>query len=213
VYYSLNEIESLCRKAARGAGMHWGLAEEAGKAARWLAVHGLPGPAVLADLLERHCEVAYGDLAPMALDGVWRARGENLCPLIAGATLTDRAETYRAGGVITLGPTCHPLLLAPQAGSVALGTGLAVTLEWDDVRFTVDASQGLALAGAGTALLAAMVAQVRIVVGVDVAGCRAPHARPQPVDAEVRRRLEALAHRTYAPASEASRLSGAGAKE
>ncbi|THF93305.1 MAG: DUF3726 domain-containing protein, partial [Sulfitobacter sp. SK025] len=29
--YSLNEIEALSRKAARGAGMSWGLAEETGQ--------------------------------------------------------------------------------------------------------------------------------------------------------------------------------------
>ena len=46
--WSLNEIETLSRKAARGAGLSWGLAEEAGKATRWLAAAGLPGPQVLA---------------------------------------------------------------------------------------------------------------------------------------------------------------------
>ncbi|NJO21709.1 MAG: DUF3726 domain-containing protein [Sphingomonadales bacterium] len=34
---SLNEIENLSLKACRGAGMSWGLAEEAAQAARWLA--------------------------------------------------------------------------------------------------------------------------------------------------------------------------------
>ena len=38
MHASLNEIESLCKKAARGAGMSWGLAEEAGKAAKWLFI-------------------------------------------------------------------------------------------------------------------------------------------------------------------------------
>ena len=34
-----NEIEALAKKAARGAGLSWGLAEDAGKAARLLATH------------------------------------------------------------------------------------------------------------------------------------------------------------------------------
>ena len=37
---SRNEVASLCMKAARGAGMSWGLAEEAGFAAAWLVQHG-----------------------------------------------------------------------------------------------------------------------------------------------------------------------------
>ena len=49
---SSNEVDALAKKAAKGAGMPWGLAAEAGKATRWLADRGLPGPAVLADLLE-----------------------------------------------------------------------------------------------------------------------------------------------------------------
>ena len=41
--FSLNEIEAIGKRAARGAGLPWGLAEEAGKAARWLTARGLPG--------------------------------------------------------------------------------------------------------------------------------------------------------------------------
>ena len=34
---SMNEVESMAKTAARGAGYSWGLAEEAGKATRWLS--------------------------------------------------------------------------------------------------------------------------------------------------------------------------------
>lgn len=37
-----SELRSLVTKAARGVGMEWGLAEEAGWAAGWLATRGLP---------------------------------------------------------------------------------------------------------------------------------------------------------------------------
>lgn len=39
---SYSELRSLVTKAARGAGLEWGLAEEAGWAAEWLARRGLP---------------------------------------------------------------------------------------------------------------------------------------------------------------------------
>ena len=35
--YSLYEIEVTGKRAARGSGFSWGLAEEAGKATRWLS--------------------------------------------------------------------------------------------------------------------------------------------------------------------------------
>lgn len=39
---AMSELRSLVTKAARGAGLSWGLAEEAGWAAEWLARRGLP---------------------------------------------------------------------------------------------------------------------------------------------------------------------------
>lgn len=42
VTLAFSEIRSLITKAARGAGLGWGLAEEAGWAAEWLARRGMP---------------------------------------------------------------------------------------------------------------------------------------------------------------------------
>ena len=45
--YSLNEYEALAFKAARGAGLAWGIAEEAGKAVRTLSSLGLESASIL----------------------------------------------------------------------------------------------------------------------------------------------------------------------
>jgi hypothetical protein len=42
-FWSLNEIEALAGKAARGAGYDWGLAEEAGQSVRWLEARDFRG--------------------------------------------------------------------------------------------------------------------------------------------------------------------------
>ncbi len=42
VTLALSELRSLITKASRGAGLSWGLAEEAGWAAEWLARRGMP---------------------------------------------------------------------------------------------------------------------------------------------------------------------------
>ena len=49
---SLNQIEQTARKAARGAGLAWGLADEVGRAMRWLHTYGLNGAALLAAHLD-----------------------------------------------------------------------------------------------------------------------------------------------------------------
>ncbi len=92
---SLNEIDAMARKAARGAGYAWGLAEEAGRAVRWLEARGLPG---LAALL-RHLE---------------RGAPNETSPLLAGATLSDRARAIGRGEAYDALRSTNPCSFSPS---------------------------------------------------------------------------------------------------
>jgi hypothetical protein len=208
--FSLNEIEAMGKRAARGAGLPWGLAEEAGKAARWLTARGLPGPEELAEILTRNDGKSYEELAPVSVDGVWRAPAGRLCPLVSGAALCDRAAEIAAGREIQFGPTAQPLLLAPFAAGAAKLTGDAVELSWAGVVMIFTA-EDVSIEGERAALAAR---------SADSVSCRHAETTVTPslagapgraVDAETWSRLNAFAHRTFAPATEASRLAGAGA--
>ncbi|MFV0475354.1 MAG: DUF3726 domain-containing protein [Pikeienuella sp.] len=77
---SLNEVETLTLKAARGAGLEWGEAEDAALAARWLARHGFDWSALLeADLAAGapalRCGLRLADHLRCASGSDW-ARGE-----------------------------------------------------------------------------------------------------------------------------------------
>ena len=50
---SIGELDSLVFKAYRGAGFSWGMAQEAGFAASWLARHGLPAASYFDILLRQ----------------------------------------------------------------------------------------------------------------------------------------------------------------
>jgi hypothetical protein len=179
--FSLNEVEAMGKRAARGAGRDWGIAEEAGKAARWLTAHNLPGPELLAELLTRNEGLSYDELVPISTDGVWQAKSGRLCPLIAGAALSDRAAEVAAGRAF-------------EFGSIAFSPDGGLAVEGDMAAVTTPTTKS--------------------------AHCRSgrkdtvtPPAR-QPgraVEAKAWNRLSAFAHRTFAPATEASRLAGAGA--
>ena len=197
---SLNEVEGLARRAARGAGMPWGLAEEAGKATRWLAERGLPAPALLAELLERNDGRDYDLLA-----------GGVLCPLCTGATLGDRAAALADALPLHLAATACPLLLLPFLAHAARGTGGAFVAGWEGVRVAVTGDALRLLEGDAAAL--ATDATPRLEVAEAPAGATGPAAASAPVEVDdgTWRRLAALAHRTYVPASEASRARGAGA--
>ena len=208
--FSLNEIEAMGKRAARGAGLPWGLAEEAGKAARWLTARGLPGPEQLAEILTRNDGKSYDELAPVSAAGVWHAPSGRLCPLAAGAALCDRAAEIAAGQEIEFGPTAQPLLLAPYAAGAAKLTGAAVNLSWAGavMVFTPD---GVSIDGERAALTARSADSVRCRRAENVEVASPSGAAGRIVDAETWSRLNAFAQRTFAPATEASRLVGAGA--
>ena len=208
--FSLNEIEAMGKRAARGAGLPWGLAEEAGKAARWLTARGLPGPEQLAEILTRNDGKSYDELAPVSAAGVWHAPSGRLCPLAAGAALCDRAAEIAAGQEVEFGPTAQPLLLAPYAAGAAKLTGAAVKLSWAGavMVFTPD---GVSIDGERAALTARSADSVRCRRAENVEVASPSGAAGRMVDAETWSRLNAFAQRTFAPATEASRLVGAGA--
>jgi hypothetical protein len=210
--FSLNEIEAQLRKAARGAGLPWGLAEEAGKAARWLAMHGIDGLPASAALFEQNDGRPYDELAPMESEGEWRASGGRLCPLVAGAALADRAEQIADGRMVQLSSVAWPVLLAPFAAMVATVTGAPIVLEWPGVRFTFE-GDGVRLAGQSG--IAATASAPRASCGRRVGTAQGPILRPEiagtVVAPDIWARLDVFVQRTYVPASEESRLKGAGA--
>lgn len=118
---SLNEIEMLVRKAVRGAGYDWGLAEEAGKAARRLALRGHDAVAAFLGLCERFDGRLHAERAPVSLDGIWHAPGGLLCPLTAGVALSDFAPPK-----LDTGPMAVPIIFA------ACAENAGYALDWDD---------------------------------------------------------------------------------
>lgn len=209
--WSLNEIEALSRKAARGAGLSWGLAEEAGKAARWLVAQGLPGPQVLADLLTRNDGKAYETLCPHDEDeGRWTARGGTLCPLISGAALCDSASRLAAGEALHLGRTASPMLLLPYLEAAARIAGREVTVSWESVSVTCGAQDGIPTDQIAD-LAADMVDAVSVIPGNSCRADTMPATARGDIPEATARQLDAFAQRTYAPETEASRLAGAGA--
>lgn len=214
VNLSLNELEALCRKAARGAGLDWGPADEAGRAARRLAAFDLPGPELLLARLARHAGdgVPAGALSPRSLDGEWWSAGEVLCPVLAGAALSDAAWRLGDAGEIVLHDVICPLLLTPFVGLAARQLGTPVSVAWADLILTDDGCV-LWLDGTRARIFDERADTVRCVTGAALdtpSGkplSQVTRARPDPVCVEG---LEAFAQRTYAPATEESRLRGAG---
>lgn len=203
VLLSCGEVAALCLRAARGAVLSWGLAEEVGHAARWLHERSIDGPAALLARLETGATVS-----PVASSGgVLRfAEGNPLCPLAAGAALSDFASLSPAR--VTAGAVVEPVLLLPFVHQLARTRDCAMSVVWRGGRVEVAASG--ALAGSVDAIGADGVAGVVVEPAPGALAAPVEH-RTYPTRSETIARLNAFAMLTTVPASAASRTdAGAG---
>lgn len=209
---SRNEIEQLCLKAARGAGMSWGLAEEAGFAAAWLALRGLDGPGALLAQLRGAEGRPWREICPVVEAGRFRAAdGGRLCPIALGSALCDHAtllDLAMGTGGLRIGPVSNPILLLPFLSDLSRTRRETIRLRWPagDIFMTAEG----AMAGDPAALAGASALDAAISAGETATEPGPTSTKPLIVPAETLGALNALAMRTTVPASASSRA-GAGA--
>lgn len=209
---SRNEVESVCAKAARGAGMTWGLAEEAGYAAGWLSSRGFDGAGALARHLRNAQGKSWQDICPVVQPGEWltNTAGQPLCPIALGATLSDHLSVDSAlleGVGLRVGEVSSPVLLLPfvAMAAEARSNPICVRLEQDVVRIAA----GGTVSGDVSSLLAADNKTLIIVadepqVANDLLLHEARNASAL-VDSDALNFLQELSLRTTVPSSDASR--------
>lgn len=182
VLLSYNEVQTLARKAASGAGLPHGIAEDIGQAAVWLSARGVDAIRVVVAALADHWPAILAGQA--AIDALCCGETEEVA-------LDDR--------------DCG-LLLIGLAGAAAMnaGLGLAVRLGNGDVVPLMRGSDVVDRIPSAVALRLLSDA-----VG-DVSACFGAR-RPAATDAEAYAAALGLAAKTYVPASELSRVQGAGA--
>ncbi len=208
---SQNETESLCMKAARGAGFSWGLAEEAGFAAGWLAARGVDATPQLLALLLQKLQTAANFGTPVPQPGHWCATGQApLCPIILGSALVDSARlaTGLCSRDTQLDPVAAPILLLPFLARAAQVCGNPLAAIWPEGSLPISTHGGFdrqaAIAWQSKDQLALVISTAN---RLDL-----PQTQPQSlpsISVGVLNELTALALKTTVPATDASRR-GAG---
>ena len=217
--FSLSEIEALSKKAARGAGFGWGMADEAAKATRWLCKHDIDGCQALVNLLELIDGIG-GDRLTQPLQTLpsdisqWTTKC--LCPIALGTHLSDRSNLLidtvnECGGEINIGRVLEPNLLIYFLSLMARKIGVTVYTHWSDTEVGTDGQRvGMRKkpqsSGNGLRIWLSSSA-IAPDAGIS-AKCLQDRANPSTA---VMQALNTLAGRTYAPESEQSRQTGAGA--
>ena len=209
---SLNEIEQTCRKAARGSGLPWGVADDTGRAIRWLHAFQLDGVSSLVALLERFDHQRPVDYAPESLDGVWQGPYNVLSPIMTGLALSDCMGLMQERSIETREIAC-PILAAGYVGQTILNREQSVTVGWSSIglsiyrdRLTIIGDKGDLYTDRSDRLICEKASFDR-----DCGDSQYPQVGDTRVNAEAWEKLENRAHLTYVKATEASRLSGAGA--
>lgn len=207
VSQSLGEIEALAKRAARGAGYSWGLAEEVGFATRWLCRFGLPGAEKAEHLLTAFDR---GEVFPPVVCGaVLQAKGAApLCPIQTGAYLADIGVLE----AMEIHQLSEPLLILPFA---ALATRHAnqpigkrpIKVIWGNFVAITNGTD-LSISGKDQDITCAQNVLIRHVQDQPQSMPNQTRSNASPACLEI---LNRLAHRTYAPATDESRNRGAGA--
>lgn len=211
--YSLNEVRARAKLAAKGAGYSWGMAEEVSRSIYWLVSRGLPGPAMLAALLDSIPEEgAVCDYSPKSLNTTVQSTQDWLCPIAGGCMATDVFSVLPEQGELQFNAVRCPLLLTPFIAEIAAESNVIVELQAGEDRLVTDGS--ILRYSSEQLLLEEQVSQLscRVLNRLDETGgyTSSPTERVVVVKA-VWDRLDVYARKTYAPATDASRLLGAGA--
>jgi hypothetical protein len=188
---SLNEIQVECKKASRGAGLSWGLAEEVGQAMAWLAGQGIDALPALLDYLESLPDRDMSD-----------------DPIRAGTWIADQANRLAEGESLSFAEIRQPMLVLPFMAMAARSIGRPIIVTHRDGDWIVSSAS---LPGRDLREVATL-HSVTCRAGAATAGAVPSVSAPRlDIDDFVWQRLKDLAQRTYVPATEQSRLLGAGA--
>ena len=211
--FSIGELESLVGKAYRGCGFSWGLAQEAGVAAGTLARCDLPSANVFAQLLSQIDGTAYDRLVPSDRTAArWRGAHDFLCPVITGCALSDLAgSSLSARATLRIEQVVQPLIVLPFLSRLSFCVD--VRIGHDIYRCEPDFISGPAddhqLNNQPDVL--EIKKSNELLVRQNGDKTRIASANRAFIDDSSLKTLTAFAHRTCVPASESSRLSGAGA--
>ena len=126
---SLSEIETTSKRASRGVGFSWGIAEEVGKCIRLLELFGLPG---IKNLNEYYQKIDKENFDNIKLINQKNTSNKNsLCPISLGISCLDQIRKIENYNKCSFKNVAYPLLLLPflSRSSEIIGKKILVVLD------------------------------------------------------------------------------------
>ena len=126
---SLSEIETTSKRASRGVGFSWGIAEEVGKCIRLLELFGLPGIKNLIKYYQKKNKENFDDIRSINQKNT--SNKNSLCPISLGICFLDQIRKIESYNKCLFKNVAYPLLLLPflSRSSEIIGKKILVVLD------------------------------------------------------------------------------------
>ena len=126
---SLSEIETTSKRASRGVGFSWGIAEEVGKCIRLLELFGLPGIKNLNEYYQKKDKENFDNIKLINQKNT--SNKNSLCPISLGISCLDQIRKIENYNECSFKNVAYPLLLLPflSRSSEIIGKKILVVLD------------------------------------------------------------------------------------
>ena len=128
---SFSEIDTTAKRATKGVGFAWGVAEEVGKNIRLLEMFGLPGLKNLNQYFKKIKQEEFKNLTLLLKENISK---KPYCPIIAGTSFLDQINSANELDEIKIENMGFPILFLPflSRASEVIGKRIFVTIDNKD---------------------------------------------------------------------------------
>ena len=138
---TLSEIDTTSKRATRGAGFSWGIAEEVGKNMRLLELYGLPGIKNLNKFLKDYKEKQFQKITLISETNY--ASKNPFCPITLGTNFIDQVNLLDKKLNIQISNLAFPILFIPFVSRASEIVGKKIFLKVDDKEFLFNLTQSI----------------------------------------------------------------------
>jgi len=138
---TLSEIDTTSKRAVKGAGFSWGIAEEVGKNMRLLELFGLPGVKNLNKFLKDYKEKQFHKSTLISETN--NANKYPFCPIILGTNFIDQVNLLDKKINIQISNVAFPILFLPFVSRASEIIGKKIFLKLEEKEFLLNLNQSI----------------------------------------------------------------------
>ena len=138
---TLSEIDTTSKRATKGAGFSWGIAEEVGKNMRLLELFGLSGIKNLNKYLKDYKKNKFQNITLISETN--NANKYPFCPIVLGTNFIDQVNLLDKKVNIHMSNVAFPILFLPFASRASEIIGKKIFLKIEEKEFLLNLNQSI----------------------------------------------------------------------